>query len=651
MQFAQPIWIFTGLIVSIVLLVLLHILQKNRQKSLERFAASQLLGRLTRHISPGRRRFKHAIIILAVMLLFVALARPQYGFKWVEVKRKGIDILFALDTSKSMLATDIKPNRLQRARFGIMDFVNQLEGDRIGLMPFAGSGYLMCPMTLDYDAFIQSLNSITTDIIPKGGTNISAVIEEAEKVLDNDTNHKILILLTDGENLQGDALKAAEKAHDNGMTIYTVGVGTPGGELIPIDGKSGSGSFVKNSEGKYVTSKLDESTLTKIAETTEGLYVPLGNSGEGLEKIYQQKLTLIPKEELSEKRHKVPLERFSWPLAAAIFLLLLEFGIPERRSNKQLSFPGFLKAGRKMKKHFIPMILAGIFSLQGVHDIHASEAEDAYADENYLKASELYQERLKQQPDNQALHYNYGTAVYKNNLYDEAIASFNQALKGEDLSIQSKAYFNRGNAHFQKGVESQQADPQSTIEQWEQAIKSFEGTLKLTPNDTQAAENTTFVKQKLEELKQQMEQQQEQDKQDKQDNKQDQQDKQDKQDQKSDQPEGDDEKKQDSGQDRNNDNSDQQQPEKREEDSAKNSENQDKKEQSAEKEQPQASQQDTQQEGNPADQEAENQRAMERREAGKMTEEEAKNLLNALKNEEGELNFIPGGSETVEKDW
>lgn len=639
MQFAQPIWIFAGLIVSIALLVLLHILQKNRQKSLERFAASQLLGRLTRHISPGRRRFKHVIIILAVMLLFVALARPQYGFKWVEVKRKGIDILFALDTSKSMLATDIKPNRLQRARFGIMDFVNQLEGDRIGLMPFAGSGYLMCPMTLDYDAFIQSLNTITTDIIPKGGTNISAVIEEAEKVLDNDTNHKILILLTDGENLQGDALKAAEKAHENGMTIYTVGVGTPGGELIPLEGKNGSGSFVKNNEGKYVTSKLDESMLTQIAETTEGLYVPLGNSGEGLEKIYQQKLTLIPKEELSEKRHKIPLERFSWPLAAAIFLLLLEFGIPERRSNKQLSFPDFLTAGRKMKKHFIPMILAGIFSLQGVHDIQASEAEDAYAEENYLKASELYQEHLKQQPDNQALHYNYGTAVYKNNLYDEAIASFSQALKGEDLSIQSKAYFNRGNAHFQKGVESQQADPQNTIEQWEQAIQSFEGALKLNPNDTQASENTAFVQKKLEELKQQMEQQQEQ------------QDKQDQQDKNNDNPEGDDKKKQDSGQESKDGNSDQQQPEKSEEDSAKNTENQDKEEQSTEKEQPQASQQDTQQGGNPEDQDAENQRAMERREAGKMTEEEAKNLLNALKNEEGELNFIPGSSETVEKDW
>lgn len=644
MQFAQPIWILAGLVVSIALLVLLHLLQKKKQKSLEQFASSQLLGRLTRHVSPGKRRIKHSIIVLAIFLLFVSLARPQYGFKWVEVKRKGIDILFALDTSKSMLAADIKPNRLQRARFGIMDFVNQLEGDRIGLMPFAGSSYLMCPLTLDYDAFVQSLNTVTTDIIPKGGTNISAVIEEAENVLDNDTNHKILILLTDGENLQGDALEAAAKAQEKGMTIYTVGVGTPGGELIPIAGKGGSGSFVKNEEGKYVTSKLDESTLKQIAETTEGLYVPLGNSGEGLEQIYQQKLQLIPKEELAEKRHKVPLERFSWPLAAAMLLLLLEFCIPDRKSTISFSIPGFLKAGRKMKKQFTPMIFLCLLSLWAVPISQASEAEDAYANEDYLKASQLYQERLKKEPDNQALHYNYGTAAYKNNLYDEAIASFSQALKGDDLSLQSKAYFNRGNAHFQKGAESQQADPQATVEQWEQAVESFDSALKLNPDDSQANDNKQFVQQKLEELQEQMKQQEKEN----QDNN-DQQDQHDQENTDSRESKGDKDKQQDSGQDGD---KEQQQQKDSEKEQPESKEHQDgKKEEPANNDEQQTSPQETEHQGSPEDQDAEKQRALERREAGKMTEEEAKNLLNALKNEEGELNFIPGGSEPVRRDW
>lgn len=640
MQFAQPIWIFIGLFLSTGLLFLAHLLQKKRLAALEKFAASQLLGRLTRHVSPTRRTMKNVILVLAVFLLFVALARPQYGYKWIEVKRKGIDILFALDTSKSMLATDIKPNRLQRARFGIMDFVSQLQGDRIGLLPFAGSGYLMCPLTLDYDAFTHSLNTITTDIIPKGGTNISAVIEEAQKVLDNDANHKILVLLTDGENLQGDAIQAAEQAQKNGMTIYTVGVGTPGGELIPLSGKNKGAGFVKDEAGKYVTSKLDEEALTAIAEATEGMYVPLGNSGEGLAQIYQQKLELIPKEELAERRHKVPLERFSWPLTAAIVLLFIEFLIPERKSTHTLSFPKVITAGRRIKKHIVPLIFFAIITMLQPPDIQASEAEIEYSRENFLKASELYTEMLKATPDDPALHFNYGAAAYKNNMYDEAIASFSQALKGDDLTLQEKAYFNRGNAHYQKGVESQQADPKATVEQWEQALKSYDGALKLNPDDSRAGENKVFVQKKLEELQQQLEQQKEN-----QHNEQDQ-----NQENSENKEEGEKEQQQDqqqatedqSGAD--NDTGEQNSPDEYD-DQEQNTE-----EPGNQEQQPEANRAN-QQNVSPEDQDAEAQRALERRELGKMTQEEAENLLNALKNEEGELNFVPGGQEPVRRDW
>ncbi len=331
MDFAQPYWLFAGLIACIGLILLFRLLQKKRQLALEQFAAHQLIGRLTRNVSVNRRRYKNILLLLAVFLCFVALARPQYGFRWVEVKRKGIDLLFALDTSKSMLAEDIKPNRLTRAHLAILDFVRQLDGDRVGLIPFAGSAYLMCPLTLDYEAFEDSLSAVNTDIIPRGGTNIAAVIDKAVETLNNAANHKILIILTDGENLQGDAIKAAEEASKQGLTIYTVGVGTSQGELIPIAGGDSGQGFVKDQQGNFVTSRLDEKTLAAIADKSGGLYVPLGTAGEGLETIYQQKLALVPKEELAERRHKVPLERFEWPLAAAFLFLILELLVGERK--------------------------------------------------------------------------------------------------------------------------------------------------------------------------------------------------------------------------------------------------------------------------------------------------------------------------------
>jgi len=653
LQFAQPYWLLAGLIVSGGTLLLLSMLQQKRQATLEKFAGAQLLGRLTRHVSTTRRRLKNILLILAIFLLFSALARPQYGSTWIEVKRKGIDILFALDTSNSMLAEDTKPNRLQRARLGIMDFVAKLEGDRVGLMPFAGTGYLMCPLTLDYDAFNNSLATITTDIIPLGGTNISAVIEEAEKVLENDANHKVLILLTDGENLEGDVIQTARGAKERGLTIYTVGVGTAGGELIPLPG-TGSAGFVKDETGKYVTSKLDETRLTEIAEATGGLYAPLGNSGEGLLTIYQQKLQLIPKEELMERRQKVPIERFSWPLAAAGLLLLFEYLLPERKSGRKLSLAGIASAGRRIQK-LVPMVFLA-FALHAVpHQALASAAEDAYSSGDYLKAAELYHAAVKEHPNDPQLHYNLGTTAYKNNLHDEAIAAFNEALKSDDLSLQGKAYYNRGNALFQKGAESQQGNPQSTREKWQEAIDSYDGALQLNPDDTLARENRAYVAQKLAELDRQIEQNQQQQNNDSQ-NKQDQEDtnseKQDQQNQQDQDNSSSQDNKPADDQQQKPQPSDEKQPQE-EKDDAQPEEQQADQNSTGDKQngQPQPVAQENEQSGTPADQDAGENSDDERRELGRMTREEAENLLNALKNEEGELNFVPRGERSVERDW
>ena len=657
--FAEPAWLVAGIVVIGLLILFFRQMVQKRQQELARFASSHLLGKLCGSVSSRRRMFKKIVLLLGILCCFAALARPQYGVKWIDVKRKGIDILFAIDTSKSMLAEDVRPNRLQRAKYGVLDFVGQLEGDRVGLMPFAGSAFLMCPMTIDYSAFESSLQALDSAIIPRGGTDLAGVIREAEAVLSNEANHKILVLITDGENLEGDTLEAATSAAEKGMTIYTVGVGTREGELIPLSGNGKSG-FVKDSSGKFITSQLDEKGLTEIAERTDGLYVPLGAEGEGLQIIYQQKLSLIPKEELAEKRHKVPLERFIWPLGAAIILLMIEFLVGGRKSKRSLKLPFVKTAGRRKQKAVAMVLCCGVLS--GAVQVRASIGEDAYKAEDYLTASQYYTEQLERTPDDPILHYNYGTAAYKNNLFEDAAQSFSEALQSSDLHLQELAYYNRGNALFQQGQESVTTDKQHTIELWKQAVLSYEGALALNAANDDADHNLELVTKKLEELQkeQEQEEQQEQDKQQKQDQQQEQE-KQENQEQDQQQS---DQQSQDGGEQEQNSKQDgeEQSNEEQQGSQPENSDSQQEQDaQSAQQEEDEEAEQTEQKASAEASQEAQEQQARQvdqaRREQGKMTSDEAEQLLNSLKDEEGKLNFVPAGlsgtpeNQETTRDW
>jgi len=213
MKFAQPIWLLAGLIACAVLLWRYRRFDDRQRHELARFASASLLAQLTASVSVKRRRFKRALVILGVACLSVALARPLAGFRWQEANRKGLDLLFAVDTSKSMLAQDVKPDRLRRAKMAVEDLLEKLDGDRAGLIAFAGNAFLQCPLTLDYDAFRQSLEALDTTIIPRGGTDIGAAIHEAEAAFEGKGNNEhIVVLLTDGEDLEGSALQAARAA-------------------------------------------------------------------------------------------------------------------------------------------------------------------------------------------------------------------------------------------------------------------------------------------------------------------------------------------------------------------------------------------------------------------------------------------------------
>ncbi|HBG20364.1 MAG TPA: hypothetical protein DDY32_14120, partial [Desulfobulbaceae bacterium] len=468
----------------------------------------------------------------------------------------------------------------------------------------------------------------------KGGTNIVEVIDRAMEVLGNAANHKILIIVTDGENLEGDAIEAAEKAAAKGLTIHAVGVGTEQGELIPLGG-TGDKGFVKDPTGNFVTSRLDEKTLSAIAEKSGGLYAPLG-AGEGLETIYRQKLALIPKEELAERRHKVPIERFEWPLALAAVVLIAEMLIGERKKTRPVPLREALRRLMKRKAQVMVLFLL-LVPFFGTRS-YGADGEDAYRRGDYLAASEYFGKLLEKSPNNAQLQYNYGTAAYKNNMYDAAIEAFNKALQSEDIELQKKAYYNRGNSHYRKGAEVRQADPQAAADQWRQALTSLQSVLELNPADEDATYNKELVTKQLAQLEEELKRQKQQQA--------DKQEESGKEERQSGQPQSSPEEN-DSEKDKS-DEAASQPEDKPEEQSGGEGQKQDKTKD--EEGQIATADQTDPQEATPAEQSAKD---AERRQLGKMTKEEAERMLNALKQEEGELNFVPSGRamDKPERDW
>jgi len=307
---------------------------KLRRKAEEKFAQKELLKELLFRNDPFKQRLKAVLLILGVLFSLFALMRPQWGFHWQEVKRKGLDILIAVDTSKSMLAEDIKPNRLERSKLAVRDLLNNLRGDRIGLIAFSGSAFLQCPLTVDYNGFLISLDALDIDSIPKGGTSISAAIKEAVSSYEGGVKkYKVLVIITDGEDHGGDIDGVIEEAKKEGIVVFCIGIGTKEGDLIPVRQDDGRKAYLKDRNGNVVKSRLDESILQKIALSTGGSYIRATSREFGLNLIYREKLSKMEKREIEGKMSKHYEERFQIPLAIALLLFLLE---PLVGSNKRI---------------------------------------------------------------------------------------------------------------------------------------------------------------------------------------------------------------------------------------------------------------------------------------------------------------------------
>ena len=513
MSFGAPEWLWGLLLIP--LLIALFVRSEHRGlKRLQQFVSARLLPQLAGTVNRRRRIIRFGLLLLGLALAIVSLAQPRWGYTFEDVKRKGLDLLVAVDTSRSMLSNDVQPNRLERVKLAIQDLIDELQGDRVGLIAFAGRAFLQAPLTIDYDAVIEAVNDLDTKTIPEGGTNISSAITLATQSFGKSAmGNRALIIFTDGEELSGDAVKTAKAAADAGVRIFTVGVGTPQGSLIPVTGDNGETSFVKDSAGQVVKSKLDDKRLREVAEATGGFYLHLENGPRTMQQVQSEGLAKMQAAEMDVRLSRRPIERYEWPLGAALIALALSILIPERKRVRERAHvpaparnAGRSVAGGPVKAAgaavaVLMLLCSSVFATApGINAYQQGKFEDAYKE---------FQDTLKSHPQSRAedeLQFDSGTAAYKLKDYNKALESFSQALLTPDTGLQTKGHYNLGNTLYQRG-EMQKSDDKK-LSDWTNALDHYEQTLKLDPQNKEAKDNYEYVKKKIDELKNKKEQQQ-----------------------------------------------------------------------------------------------------------------------------------------------
>jgi Ca-activated chloride channel homolog len=333
MQFGSPLffWLLLCIPVLIGLFILVH---QQKQAALRRFASLHMMKRLTPEGIARRQVVKWVLFLAFVMCAVLALVRPRFGVKMEIVERRGVDVIVALDISKSMLAEDVAPNRLERAKFEIARFIDLCKGDRVGLVVFAGESFVQCPLTLDYGAAKMFLNVVTTDWVQVPGTAIAdAITQSAEAFKTQKNKSKVLILLSDGEDQEGNAEAAAHKAAEQGIKVYTVGVGSESGVPIPLSSGKGNITYKKDKSDNLVMTRLNSLMLEKIALEGKGKYFHAGTNLD-MASIYQE-IAKMEKNELGADRMNIFEEQYQWFLALAMLFLLLEFFVPDVSAAKQ----------------------------------------------------------------------------------------------------------------------------------------------------------------------------------------------------------------------------------------------------------------------------------------------------------------------------
>lgn len=511
-MFAHPL--ILHLLWFLPVLVLLRVWAKSAAaRTAGSMVAERLRSSLVASASPVLGWLVFVLKLLALAGFIVALAQPRWGEEKRVITESGKNVLFAIDTSKSMLADDVQPNRLTRAKLAAQDIIETLREQRVGLIAFAGSAYLQAPLTTDHAAVIESIQSLDTFTIPKGGSSISEAINEALDAFGKTKARSHgLIIFSDGAEDEPALDSALAKAREQHVLVISIGVGTDTGALIPDPDPNRPGDYIRDpATNTPVHTKLEEATLQKLASSTGGRYLKLG--AQSLTNgVVMQTLASLDTLETGNREESKLIERFYWPLGFGIVCLMLALALrPSARLPRAL--PALVMAACALLSP--PMTRASVLS-----DSEAiREAKESYDADNFGRARDLYARLLADDPPPaRAGEYAYGLGASTQRLedYDRAIEAFSKALRTPDKDLQVRSHHSLGNTLYQQGAKALAQQPEFAVKAWIDSISHYESALKIH-EDKAVRENMEFVKKHLEQVQQQQQQQKDKGKKDKQD--------------------------------------------------------------------------------------------------------------------------------------
>jgi len=524
-HFAEPRWLWLAAGAPVLLVLLHRHAAGARREQLAKMASPHFVEQLTASHSPARRRLKELLLLLAFTFAGLALARPQWGSTERTNAFVGEDVVFILDCSLSMTTTDVLPSRMQRAKFAMLDFVRKQSHGRVGLVAFAGGAFIQCPLTFDADALEETLMGIDETTIPIPGTDIGRALNEAYRAMDKNARRKMVVLVTDGEDLEKSGITAAKRLATNGVVVFTIGVGTPAGKEIQTRNAAGQPELVHDTQGEIVRSQLDETTLREIAQATGGSYFPLGTLGDGLLKVRSAMHALDTASGLRQSA-KNGVDRFHWFIAAMLALLVTESLLGTRRkaiSATALVIPLLLlsqPAQASPETNSPPPANARDFYNAGTRLLAANkfaEAETLFqyalaAQDERVQPPALFNlgharfaegaEILKKGPDAQKASAHGGAALAAG---DPAIHTAESALAENNLDKMITAYLEgrgvqRELRSAEKAVRAAMETYGKTLQKWQRAADDFKGAAELNPADTNAARNVEIVERQIAKL-------------------------------------------------------------------------------------------------------------------------------------------------------
>lgn len=468
MRFGEPQWLWLGLLAPALALFLFWAIRR-RERDLARWCHPALWNRMVPDRSGAAAWIKGSLLLLAVLFLALMAARPQLGSRMLAVERKGIDVIIALDTSESMLAEDLPPNRITRARQEIQSLVERLRGDRVGLVAFSGEAFVQCPLTLDYAAARMFLRFMDTDLIPVPGTAVAEAIRSATRAFDpKERKFKALVLITDGEDHEGNVDAAAQEAKEQGIRIFAVGIGTTKGEPIPMRDASGNiRDYKRDRGGNVIMTHLDPTALRQICDLTGGRYYDGNSGGLALDRLYGE-IAGMEQKEMKGGIVTQYEDRYVYFAAAAFLLLALEALLGERRRRAARS--------ASWAALFLAALLCPAATAQA-----ADEGTKAFRKGDYQQARDAFEAYAREHPSDPRGDYNLGTALHQTGEMAPAEEALRRSLRSTDPKVKEAAFYNLGNTRARAG-------------DLPGAVEAYEMALRLNPKDKDAKQNLEIVR-------------------------------------------------------------------------------------------------------------------------------------------------------------